>query len=52
MATGCDENRTRSAIGGVLIGVGAAVTIGGTYITIVRSRGGDPVTGMNLAFRW
>ena len=35
MATGCDENRTRSAIGGVLIGVGAAVTIGGTYITIV-----------------
>ena len=51
-ATGCDENRTRSAAGGVLIGAGAALTIGGTYVTIVRSRGGDPVTGVALAFRW
>jgi len=51
-ATGCDENRTRSAVGGVLIGVGAALTVGGTYVTIVRSRGGDPVTGVNVAFRW
>ena len=52
IATGCDENRTRSAVGGVLIGAGAALTIGGTYVTIVRSRGGDPVTGVALAFRW
>ena len=51
-ATACDENRTRSAAGGVLIGAGAALTIGGTYVTIVRSRGGDPVTGVALAFRW
>jgi len=51
-ATGCDENRTRSAVGGVLIGVGAALTVGGTYVTIARSRGGDPVTGVNVAFRW
>jgi hypothetical protein len=51
-ATGCDENRTRSAAGGALIGLGAALTIGGTYVTIVRSHGGDPVTGVTLAFRW
>jgi len=51
-ATGCDENRTRSAVGGVLIGAGAVFTIGGTYITIVRSRGGDPVMGVNVALRW
>jgi hypothetical protein len=51
-AMGCDENRTRSAAGGVLIGAGAALTIGGTYVTIVRSHGGDPVTGVTLAFRW
>jgi len=51
-ATGCDENRTRSAAGGVLIGAGAVLAVGGTYVTIVRSRGGDPVTGVNLAFRW
>ena len=51
-ATGCDENRTRNAAGGILIGAGAALTIGGTYVTIVRSRGGDPVTGVALAFRW
>jgi hypothetical protein len=51
-ATACDENRSRSAAGGILIGAGAALTIGGTYVTIVRSRGGDPVTGVTLAFRW
>jgi hypothetical protein len=51
-AMACDENRTRSAAGGVLIGAGAALTIGGTYLTIVRSRGGDPVTGITVAFRW
>jgi hypothetical protein len=51
-ATACDENRTRSAAGGALIGAGAILTIGGTYVTIVRSRGGDPVTGVALAFRW
>jgi hypothetical protein len=51
-ATACDENRTRSAAGGVLIGAGAALTIGGTYLTIVRSHGGDPVTGITVAFRW
>jgi hypothetical protein len=51
-ATSCDENRTRSAAGGILIGAGAVLTIGGTYVTIVRSRGGDPVTGVALAFRW
>jgi len=51
-ATGCDENRTRNVAGGVLIGAGAALAIGGTYVTIVRSRGGDPVMGVTLAFRW
>ncbi len=51
-ATACDENRTRSAAGGVLIGAGAILTVGGTYVTIVRSHGGDPVTGVALAFRW
>lgn len=51
-ATACDENRTRSATGGVLIGAGAALAIGGTYVTIARSRGAEPVTGVALAFRW
>jgi hypothetical protein len=51
-ATGCDENRKRSAVGGVLIGAGAVLTFGGTYVAIVRSRGGDPVTGVALALRW
>ena len=48
----CSENRTRSAIGGGLIGAGAVVALGGTYVTIVRGRGGDPVTGVAMAFRW
>jgi hypothetical protein len=51
-ATGCAENRKRSAVGGVLIGAGAAATIMGTYVTIVRSRGGEPVTGVSVAFAW
>ena len=51
-ATGCDENRKRSAAGGVLIGAGAALAIGGTYVTIVRSHGGDPVMGVAIALRW
>jgi hypothetical protein len=50
--TSCDENRTRNAAAGVLIGAGAALTIGGTYVTIVRSHGSEPVTGVTLAFRW
>lgn len=48
----CSENRTRNAAGGVLIGAGAALTLTGAYITIVRSRGGDPVTGVAVAWRW
>ena len=48
----CSENRTRSAIGGVLIGAGATVALMGTYVTIVRGRGGDPVTGVAMAVRW
>jgi hypothetical protein len=51
-ATACDENRSRSATGGILIGAGAALAIGGTYVTIVRSRGAEPVSGVALAFRW
>jgi hypothetical protein len=50
--TSCDENRTRNAVGGILIGAGAALTIGGTYVTIARSHGSEPVTGVTLAFRW
>ena len=51
-ATACDTNRTRNMAGGILIGAGAAVMIGGTYVTIVRSHGSDPVTGVTVAFRW
>jgi hypothetical protein len=51
-ATRCDENRTRNAAGGILIGAGAALTIGGTYVTIARSRGSDPVMGVTVALRW
>jgi hypothetical protein len=40
------------ATGGLLIGVGAAFTLTGAYVTIVRSRGGDPVTGVAVAWRW
>jgi hypothetical protein len=51
-ATACDENRSRNVAGGVLIGAGAALAVGGAYVTIVRSRGGDPVTGVAVALRW
>jgi hypothetical protein len=51
-ATSCDENRNRDIAGGVLIGAGAALTLTGTYVTIVRSRGPDPVTGVSVAFAW
>jgi TolB-like protein len=44
--TACSENRTRSAVGGGLVGAGAAIAVMGTYVTIVRSRGGEPVTGV------
>jgi hypothetical protein len=50
--TSCSDNRTRNVTGGVLIGAGAAAAIGGTYVTIVRARGGEPVTGVAVAFRW
>jgi hypothetical protein len=50
--TSCDENRTRSATGGVLIGAGAALALTGAYVTVVRSRGTDPVTGIAVALRW
>ncbi len=50
--SGCSENRSRNAGGGVLIGAGAALTLTGAYVTIVRSRGGEPVTGVAVAWRW
>jgi hypothetical protein len=49
---GCGENRTRNAVGGVLIGAGAAVAVMGTYVTVVRLGGREPVTGVSLAFNW
>jgi hypothetical protein len=48
----CSENRTRSAVGGGLVGAGAVAALAGGYVTIVRSRGGDPVTGLAVAFRF
>ena len=36
-ATACSENRTRNVGGGVLIGAGAALTVTGAYVTIVRA---------------
>jgi len=50
--TQCSENRTRSAMGGALVGAGAVTAVAGTYVTIVRSRGGEPVTGVAVAVRW
>jgi hypothetical protein len=50
--TSCSENRSRNVLGGVLIGAGAAVALAGTYVTIVRTRGGDPVTGVAIAGRF
>jgi TolB-like protein len=48
----CSENRTRSAVGGGLVGAGAVAALAGAYVTIVRSLGGDPVTGLAVALRW
>jgi hypothetical protein len=48
----CSENRDRNVLGGALIGAGAAVALAGTYVTIVRSRGSDPVTGVAVALRF
>jgi hypothetical protein len=48
----CSENRTRNTVGGALIGAGAAFAVVGTYVTVVRSRGGDPVTGVAVAVNW
>ena len=38
-------------LGLLVIGL-MAVTLGGAYVTIVRSRGGDPVTGVSVAMRF
>ncbi|HEY6475830.1 MAG TPA: hypothetical protein VI456_04560 [Polyangia bacterium] len=51
-ATACSENRSRNIGGGVLLGAGAALTVTGAYVTIVRARGGDPVTGAAVGWRW
>ena len=51
-ATSCSEGRARNAMGGVLIGAGAALTLTGAYVTIVRARGGDPITGAAVGWRW
>jgi hypothetical protein len=50
--TTCSEGRARNAMGGVLIGAGAALTVTGAYVTIVRMRGTDPVTGAAIGWRW
>ncbi len=51
-ATDCSANRSRNIGGGVLIGAGAALTVTGAYVTIVRGRGSDPVTGAAVGWRW
>jgi hypothetical protein len=51
-ATGCSENRTRNAVGGVLIGGGAAFAVMGTYVTVVRLGGREPVTGVSVALNF
>ena len=48
----CSENRARNITGGVLVGAGAALTVTGTYVTIMRSHGTDPVTGAAIGWRW
>ena len=48
----CSENRTRSAVGGGLIGAGAVAAVAGAYVTVIRSRGGEPVAGVAVAFRF
>src|SRR5579871_1102784 len=51
-ANACSENRARNIGGGVLLGAGAAFTLTGAYVTIVRARGGDPITGAAVGWRW
>lgn len=51
-ATACSENRSRNISGGVLIGAGAALTLTGAYVTIVRAHGGDPINGVAVGVRW
>jgi hypothetical protein len=48
----CSENRSRNALGGALIGAGAVAAVAGTYVTVVRSRGGEPITGVAVAFQF
>jgi hypothetical protein len=48
----CSENRTRNVVGGALIGAGATFAVLGTYVTVVRSRGAEPVTGVAVAFNF
>ncbi|HEX4406317.1 MAG TPA: hypothetical protein VH560_15875 [Polyangia bacterium] len=48
----CSENRSRSALGGALIGAGAAAAVGGGYVTFARLRNGDPVMGVQIAFQF
>jgi hypothetical protein len=54
-ATKCSENRTRSAIGGGMIGAGAVTAFVGAYIVLERSRGPGapaPATSINVALRF
>jgi len=48
----CDQNRTKNMAGGILLGAGAAFALTGAYVTVIRSHGGDPVTGVAVALRW
>lgn len=50
--TTCSEGRQRNAMGGVLIGAGAALAVTGAYVTVVRMRGTDPITGAAIGWRW
>ena len=52
MGSNCSEGRLRNAMGGVLIGAGAALTVTGAYIAIARTRGTDPITGAAIGWRW
>jgi hypothetical protein len=48
----CSGNHARNVAGGVLIGAGAAFAVAGSYVTVARSRGGEPVTAVTVAWRW
>jgi hypothetical protein len=50
--TSCSDNRSRNALGGALIGAGAALAVTGSYVTVLRMRGTDPVTGLAIGWRW